>query len=236
MHIQKTFKKSNTSFLRCAALLTFTITLLSSCLKTNDVSITRPAALLIINATPYADSSYVYFDGALLDTGAVRFAKTLGYFQINTANHEIIIFKGDRTISRGSGSFERGKYFSLFVTRTADTTILVATDDDVAKPQVGKAKIRFMNLSYDAPEISATFDNGTAVAIKTAFKAASPFVELNPGTYKLDLRDASSTQTSKYLMNGIRVESGKIYTIWSYGLWNGTTSKNKFNININENI
>lgn len=222
--------------MRFPALFLIVIALFSSCLKKSDKSNSPYTALAIINATPYADSAYVYMDGGLLDSGALPFTKKLGYYRVTNLNHEILVVKDSHIIGSGFGAFEEGKYFSLFITRTADTTILVATDDDVTKPKNGKGKIRFVNLNYDAPGISAAIENGPVVATNVVFKAASPFVEVNPGIYNLDFRDATSPETSKYLMRGIRVESGKIYTIWSYGLWSSINPADKFNININENI
>src|SRR5690606_30138389 len=146
----------------------------------------------------------------------------------------IMIVTPKRLVARGFGSFEQGKYFTMYVTPTADTTILVVTEDDVSRHQSGKGKISFANMSYSAPSLSAVLEVSATVASSTLFMAAAPFVAVATRSYRLDVRDAKTPNVSAYKVRGIKVESGKIYTVGGYGMWGDTTRKTGFDIHVLE--
>jgi hypothetical protein len=206
----------------------------SSCIKSEDKVNSKPVGLAFVNATTKADSAFIFIDGKQINEEALRYSQMSGYYSINNLNHLVEIINRNKLIARGLGSFEQGKYFTLYITRTADTTILVGTEDDLARPQSGKGRIRFANMSYNAPGLSASFENGATVATQTIFKAAAPFIEVSPGTYNLDVRDASKPDQQEYLFRGIKVESGKSYTIWGDGLWGDKTPQTGFDIHVFE--
>ena len=94
-------------------------------------------------------------------------------------------------------------------------------EDDLTPPASGKAHVRFLHASPDAPTVDITLTDGTVVFDDYAFKQASPFTPLDAGTYDLQVRTADGSQVVLDLP-GIALESGKIYTVFARGSVNGT--------------
>jgi len=94
--------------------------------------------------------------------------------------------------------------------------------DNLSAPAAGKAHVRFVHLSPNAPAVNITLTDGTIVFGNKAFKQASDFTPLDAGTYDLQVRDAATNTSVVLELNDITVTSGKIYTVWAKGFVGGT--------------
>ena len=110
----------------------------------------------------------------------------------------------------------------MFTTgRTSDNTAVgIVTEDDLATPASGKAKIRFVHASSDAQTFNfliadSLLDSGVG------FKGVTTFKEVPAGTYTVKLNDATSGDLVVQQDN-IVLTAGKIYTIGAVGLKNAT--------------
>ena len=80
----------------------------------------------------------------------------------------------------------------------------------------GKAHVRFVHLSPDAPAVDVALDGGAVVFGDYTFKEASAFTPLDAGTYDLEVRLAGGSTVALDL-DPITLEAGKIYTVWARG-------------------
>ena len=94
-------------------------------------------------------------------------------------------------------------------------------EDNLAAPAAGKAHVRFVHLSPDAPAVDITTETGAVVFGNRAFKQNSEFTPLNAGTYNLQVRLAGTSTTVLNLPN-ITLGDGKIYTVFARGFVGGT--------------
>ena len=97
---------------------------------------------------------------------------------------------------------------------------LVLTDDLTA-PASGKAHVRFVHLSPNAPAVDIAVTGGAVVFPNNSFKGSTAFAPLDAGTYDLEVRVAG-TNTVALPLPGIVLEAGKIYTVFAKGFLGGT--------------
>lgn len=179
--------------------------------------------VMIVHASPDAPNVDV-------KVGRLPVARNLG-FPDNTPYRWV--FSGTRsvkvnvagtstTVIRADVPFERRRFYSVFaIDRVANIAPLLTTDD-LTPPAPGKAHVRFIHLSPDAPAVDVALANGGAVVFgDRSFKSVTPFTPLPAGSYDLEVRVAGTPNVALPLP-GIKLEAGKIYTVFAKGLLSGT--------------
>lgn len=113
-------------------------------------------------------------------------------------------------------------FYSVFaIDKVANIAPLVLVDD-LTLPAAGKAHVRFVHLSPDAPAVDVAVANGGPVVFgNKSFKDATAFTPLPAGTYDLEVRLAG-TSTVVLPLPGIKLAAGSIYTVYAKGLVAGT--------------
>ncbi len=100
--------------------------------------------------------------------------------------------------------------YSVFaIDSVSKISALVLTDDSTA-PASGKAHVRFVHLSPNAPAVDVAVTGGAVVFGNKAFKDYTAFTPLDAGTYNLEVRVAG-TSTVALPLPGITLQAGKIY-------------------------
>jgi len=200
---------------------------LTSCKKNNDkpdAVDSSTSTLNVINAT--FNNVNVYLNGIRVNNTTTFYpGGTLGYFSIKagTQNYSVKLdgpnnpnplFSLPLTLSKDSVySFYIGGNSTDQVFKTTD--VLVA--DTGSSP---KAKIRFVNASPDAGNISVHFE-GTTAALDTekvkdlAFKGTSTFYLVAPGEHNMAMHSAAFPGT--IVRDTVSLTAGKIYTYYGFG-------------------
>ena len=104
--------------------------------------------------------------------------------------------------------------------KLADIKPLVLTDDNSA-PAAGKASVRVVHASPDAPAVDVAVKDGPVLFSNLAFGNGAGPAAVDAGTYDLQVR-AAGTDTVALPLNGVQLTAGKIYTVFAVGLLNGT--------------
>ncbi|MGV8879909.1 MAG: DUF4397 domain-containing protein [Sphingobacteriaceae bacterium] len=210
------------TFLYCA--LFITASSFSSCMKEKEIAVTPTAAMNMINTTPATDSINFYFDKQIVNEGLVNYGKKTEMIVFGEGNHELLISKStaNRPLASLSGSFKRDNFYTLFVTATSTGPLLILNADSLTNKDEKKSKVRFANMSYNAPAINLTTTSGIWFT-NVPFKKISSWKDVEPGNYILTIADNAS-QTDK-VSQSITLEPNKIYTIWGSGSWDSSTGK-----------
>ena len=111
-------------------------------------------------------------------------------------------------------------YTVAAVNNLASIEALVFVDDNSA-PAAGKAHVRFIHLSLDAPAVDVAVTSGPVLFSNVAFKEASSYLPVDAGTYDLEVRLAG-TSTVVLAVPGVTLQDGKVYTVFAEGLAAGT--------------
>lgn len=106
---------------------------------------------------------------------------------------------------------------------------LIVTVDNLAAPASGKAHIRFIHLSPNAPAVDVSVVGQAAGAglflnrsfNKTITASESAFTPVDADTYDLEVRVAGTTTVALDLPD-VTLTAGKIYTVFAKGFLGGT--------------
>jgi len=201
----------------------------SACLK-DDGAVNQISAVRALNAAPGSaqldiglDQNQLNYDRQNMRTEDFAYGDTLPYKNAWPGSRWVRVFEtgsgaSTQPIAQGTVQFTPGKFYSLYVVGYEDIE-LMATEDDLSAPGAGKAKIRFIHLSPDAPALDfAIAGTDTPLAADKVFKEVEKFSTVDADeTYTFQIIEHSSgdvVHTFEFTPG-----SDMIYTVWAKGLF-----------------
>lgn len=217
----------------------FAVFSLTSCLKNNDNNVAPNYSwLAVINASPNIEKFDFVIDNKLVNSDAFKFTERLSYFNIYSGLRNVSIYKDDTndTLRTGKLNVKPGEIYSLYVIGLAPNHQFLTLTDSLSNPSAGKAQIRFLNLSVNAPALKLNYGTDSVLFNNVAYKKHSDFVEIPAGKkYNFSVAAQAGTGNTS-AENGVMIESGKIYTVWAKGVYDNTTVDSlKLGLKIQEN-
>jgi hypothetical protein len=208
---------------------TISVALFSCSKLDNDYQPIQVSGLNIIQASPTTELLDVYINNNRGNADDFVFGSKIGYLSAYSGIREFNVTKRNSLTSLKSLQHELKPQvgYSLFVANTLANIELFIIEDNLTKPATGKAKIRFVHASPDADALTV-FLNDTKVAITEGkvFKQYSEFTEVDAAqSAKIELMNANNTVEST--ITNVKLEEGKIYTIFAKGL-KANTDDTKF--------
>ena len=189
----------------------------------SPVTPTTPSNSLVkvIHASPDAPGVDLLVDNTVAGTN-LTFPNNTGYLTVNsgTRNVKVNVTGTQTTVIEANVDFMQNKNYSVFAVNSVANIEPLLIEDDLTAPAQGKAHVRFIHLSPDAPAVDITLTDGTVVFGNKSFKEFTAFTPLDAGTYALQVRVAGTSTVALDLGN-ITVESGKIYTVFAKGFLTG---------------
>lgn len=199
----------------------------ASCKKNNDkpdAVDSSTSSLNVINAT--FNNVNIYLNGTRVNNTTTFYpGGTLGYITVKagTQNYSVKLdgpnnpsplFSLPLTLSKDS-------VYSFYIAGNSTDQVFKTTDIIAADTnKVPSAKIRFVNASPDAGNISVHFE-GTTAALDTekvkdlAFKGTSTFYLVTPGEHNMALHSAAFSGT--IVRDTVQLVGGKVYTYYGFG-------------------
>jgi LPXTG-motif cell wall-anchored protein len=110
-------------------------------------------------------------------------------------------------------------YTVVAVGQLANIEPLVLIDNNSA-PAAGKAHVRFVHASPNAPAVDIAVTGGPVLFSNVPFKGTGDYLPVDAGSYDLEARVAG-TETVALSVPGVMLEEGKVYTIFAMGLAGG---------------
>lgn len=200
--------------------------------------------IMVVNTTPNRTNVDVFLDGTKANITPLTFGANSIYYGITPGSRSIAVM-GNVTSSYLVGNtvatsttttlFQRGNFdikrndavtpsYTLVATNRAETPELILIEDDLTVPAVGKAGLRLIHASPDAPRVNAfigtattpIFAGGTGFGFKD-YTGFTPIDALSTGTsYSIQIRN--NTTGSVLRTQTLTAVSGKLYTIVLRGL------------------
>jgi hypothetical protein len=194
---------------------------MSSCKKEE---VKEYAKILVTHASPDAPGVDLLVDGAKQNSAALTFPNSTAYIQLEAGTRNIKVNVAGTTTSviNADLNFSKDKNYSIFAVDSVSKISAIVLEDDLTAPAAGKAHVRFVHLSPNAPAVDvAVASSGDVVFGDVLFKENTAFTPLDAGTYNLDVRVAG-TSTVALVLPAITLEAGKIYTVFAKGFLGGT--------------
>lgn len=186
----------------------------------------KVAGLAIISAFPDTMSLDFYVDQTrITNVSPLKFNRVIKYQPLFPGYRTLSIAKrnANKALAFEGYSLGSGVGYSLFVLDTLKTNTkkYLLTQDDLSEPEAEKAKIRFINLSKDAPALSLRINGkDTNLFTDKAFYEYTAFSAIDPGqsvTFNIN-----AGTTPKATLSNVKIEKGKIYTIYAKGISTAT--------------
>jgi Domain of unknown function (DUF4397) len=194
----------------------------TSCKKDDPVVAVDKARVLVVHASPNAPAVDLLVDSVKVGT-ALAFPNNTGYLTVNAGKRNIRVNPTGTAASviAADVTFAKDKNYTVFAIDSVIKITPLVLEDNLAAPAAGKAHVRFVHLSPNAPAVDIALKGGAVVFANTAFKGSKDFTPLDAKTYDLEVRVAGTTPVVLALP-GIKLEAGKIYTVFARGFLSGT--------------
>jgi hypothetical protein len=197
---------------------------LSSCSDDNDnpVAPAPQANVMAVHASPDAPGVDLLVDGAIVGTN-LQFPSNTAYLGVagGTRNIKVNVTGTSTTVIEANLPVTGGITYSVFAIDSVTTIDALVLTDDLTAPAAGKAHVRFIHLSPNAPAVDVAVTGGPVLFPNQSFKGYTAFTPVDAGTYDLEVRLAGTT-TVVLPLPGIALTAGKIYTVFAKGFVGGT--------------
>ena len=202
----------------------FWITVFTGCSEDDEVMAPAPSTskVIVTHASPDAPGVDILVDNTVAASN-LTFPNSVGYATLNsgTRNVKVNVTGTSTTALEANLNLAADKNYSIFAVNSVSAIEAIVLEDDLTAPASGKAHVRFIHLSPDAPAVDITLTDGTVVFGDYIFKESSAFTPLNAATYNLQVRLAGTSTVVLELPN-IALTAGKIYTVFAKGFVAGT--------------
>jgi len=180
------------------------------------------ARVRVIHASPDAPAVDVWVNGAPAFKNA-PFKGITPYTELAGGNYDVQVVPAGATtpvVIKGTLGFGAGKDYSVIALgKLANIAPLVLEDNNVI-PEMGKAHVRFIHASPDAPAVDIAVKNGPVLFKNVAFKGVGEYLPVGAGTYDLEVRLAG-TNAVALSVPGVKLDNQAVYTIFAMGLAGG---------------
>jgi LPXTG-motif cell wall-anchored protein len=199
------------------------VLVLSLAMATIALADSHMARVRVVHASPDAPAVDVWVNGAVAFSNA-PFQGITDYAELAPDSYQVQVSPTgatepiviDATLDLAGGT----DYTVVAVGQLAEIEPLVLVDNNSA-PATGKAHVRFVHASPDAPAVDIAVANGGPVLFSNVpFKGVGDYLPVDAGTYDLEARLAG-TDTVALSVPGVSLADGAVYTIFAMGLAGG---------------
>ena len=153
-----------------------------------------------------------------MNTQALTFRNNTGYLEVNSGRRNIKVNASgtSTTVINADLDLVEGRNYSVFAANTLSSIEAVVLEDNLTAPAAGKAHVRVVHLSPDAPAVNIGVQGlATNLFTNLAFKSGTAFTPVDAGTYTLEVKLASNNAV--VLTVPATLTAGKIYTVFARG-------------------
>jgi hypothetical protein len=181
------------------------------------------ALVRVVHASPDAPAVDVYVDGNKVLSN-VPFFTASNYLPLPAGEHRFQVTPtgqaADSAVIDAKATVEAGKAYTVAATGTVAEIKPTILADNLSAPAAGKAHVRVVHASPDAPAVDIRVKGGAALISNLAFTKDSGYLPVDAGSYDLTV-NAAGSDTVALELPGVNLEAGKIYDIFAVGLLNG---------------
>jgi hypothetical protein len=180
------------------------------------------AGIRVIHASPDAPAVDIYVNGQkAISNLAFKEASPWAMLPAGTYDVKVTAAGGSDAVIQAPLTLDGGKYYSVVATgKLANITPKVIVDE-LSSSDSGKAKLRIVHASPDAPAVDIAVKGGPVLVSNLAFPDYTDYLTLDPMTVDVEVR-AAGTNTVALAVPGLTLEGGKVYTVYAVGLLSGS--------------
>jgi hypothetical protein len=186
------------------------------------------AGLSVIMAFPDTMSlDFIIDQTRVNERSPLKYNSKIDYLNLFPGTRRLGVTKrnGNKLLMSENFNLKSGVGYSVFVldTLSTNTKKFLLTEDDLSAPEADKAKVRFINLSKDGGALSLGIQGKeTNLFTSKAFYEYTTFAAVDPGESVTFNIKEGTTATVKATVPNVKIEKGKIYTIYAKGVQTAT--------------
>ena len=184
----------------------------------DDNTMIENSNVMVVHASPDAPSVDLLVDDAKVNSAALAFPNNTGYLEVPSGRRNVKVNAAgtNTTVINANLDLDRNDSYTVFAINTLSAIEPLVLEDDLDAPASGKAHVRFVHLSPDAPAVDVAVTGGPVLFGNRAFKSATDFMPVDAASYNLEVRLAG-TQTVVLTVPNVQLANGRIYTIFARG-------------------
>jgi hypothetical protein len=224
---------SKTIFNKIALFLIGISTLsLTSCLDNkNEAPQPQPRSFVsFYHGSPDAPDLDILINTQRLNTQPFKYSDYSNYVSFNPGSVRVKFtpLNAQNAYIDTALTFQQDKVYSVFVVNQLAQIDVLVLNDSLVTPAAGKAGIRFVNLSPDAPavDVATTGTSATDLFSNVAFKGSTDFKELTAGKHTIQIKSAGGGEVLLPVPN-VDLAPGRIYTFAFRGFVNPPAGNTK---------
>ncbi|RNI33116.1 DUF4397 domain-containing protein [Rufibacter immobilis] len=198
---------------------------LTSCDDDDDdaMAMEQKANVMVVHAAPNAPAVDLYVDGTKANSAALMYPMNTGYVQLNAGNRNVKVAPAGTSAASAvidaNLNLAADKNYSVFAAEPLASIGAVVVEDNLAAPASGKAHVRFIHLSPDAPNVDVVVQaTNSNLFSNIAFKGSTAFTPVDGGSYTLLVQPVGTDVNA--VTATVNLQAGKIYTIFAKGFLN----------------
>lgn len=212
---------------------------LTSCLDDDDKNLeTVPVAYVsFYHGSPKISSLQIEVDHRPYNTNTFDYSTYFDYgrFYTGDRNFSFKIGNAANSLLDTLVKFEADKAYSFFISEEEDGFLPLLVEDDLDSPAAGKALIRLVHLSPDAPEVTLQIGEDEQKLFENqGYREVSDFVEVEAGRLNLNLVAAAGSEPLVSATN-VNVREGRIYTLVVRGYKDNSNTANSLSLQLVRN-
>eukprot|EP01121_Diplochlamys_sp_Union-15-3_P016892 TRINITY_DN583_c0_g1_i4.p1 TRINITY_DN583_c0_g1~~TRINITY_DN583_c0_g1_i4.p1 ORF type:complete len:211 (-),score=58.20 TRINITY_DN583_c0_g1_i4:70-702(-) len=187
------------------------------------ISLSSAALVRVAHASPDAPAVDVYIDN-FLAWNAIPFHQITLYLPLAAGTYNVKVTPaGAKTpaVIDANVTVDEFRPFTIAAINKLASIQPLVLQDDIRPPREGRAAVRFVHLSPDAPAVDVAVTGGSVLFKDIAFQKSSDYIEVTAGTYNLEVRVAGTTNVA-LKVPGVVLERERVYSIFAEGLLAGT--------------
>ncbi|MFZ5352832.1 MAG: DUF4397 domain-containing protein [Bacillota bacterium] len=179
----------------------------------------------LLHAVPGAPAVDVYANDRPIANNLAYRAFTQ-YLPLLPGNYSIKIYPAgqkNNPVLNQNISIAANKILTAAVTGKLPNISLLEVGEPTLKKQPGKAYLRFVHLSPDAPAVDLTLEDGKKLFSEVQYRENTDYIPQSPGTMTLQLRLTGKDQVVLSVPK-VTLKPGNFYTAYAVGLAEGKPS------------
>ncbi len=175
------------------------------------------AKVRVIHGSPDAPAVDVYVNNNKVLTN-VPFFTVSDYLDLAGGSYDIKVTatgQTDAVIDAKGVAVEGGKAYTIAAAGKVAEIKPYILPDNLMAPAAGKAHVRVVHLSPDAPAVDVKVANGPTLITNLAFGKDSGYLPVDAGTYDLQVVPTGASSPVVIDLKGTKLEAGKIYDVFA---------------------
>jgi Domain of unknown function (DUF4397) len=185
---------------------------------------TGTAMVRVAHLSPNTPNVDIWLDGKVVEAlKNVPFKAVSGYLSIPAGKHDVAVYAAGTTSNPPIDV--KGLTLEAKAYTVAAVGLLGSSGAQALKPAVfvddlsakaGKARVRVIHASPDAPAVDVAVQGGAVVVPNLSYPNATGYLELDAGAYPLEIR-AAGMAAAVFKFSTPALAANKIYTVFAVG-------------------